>query len=237
MSVRIHNTANSSSDNKKYSFNYGQINQDFCINRVLNIDNGFFLDIGAGVGGLDAKKVLINSMSNTYGLERFRDWNGIAIDHDETYIQEAKKIRSCVMVCEDLTKISINDILEKNNAPKKIDYLSFDVDDAQEKVFNELDFSTYSFKAITYEHNLYSAFDHTGCRLDTNVIELYKKSREKFNKLGYRLLFGNVGVFPGLPIEDWYVDRKTFKKYEHLASDNVTGRQVMVAIERSMLKK
>ena len=237
MSIRIHNTANGSLDGKKYSFNYGQINQDFCINRVLDIDNGFFLDIGAGIGGLDAKKVLINSMSNTYGLERFRGWDGIAIDYDEAYIQEAKKHRSCIMVCEDLTKISINDILEKNNAPKKIDYLSFDVDGAQEEVLNKLDFSTYSFKAITYEHNLYSAFDPAGCDLDTNVIELYKKSREKFNKLGYRLLFGNVGVFPGVPIEDWYVDRETFKRYEHLASDNVTGRQVMVTIERSMLKK
>ena len=236
MSVRIH-TTNRLSEDKKYSFNYGQIAQDFCINRMLDIDNGFFLDIGAGIGGLDAKKVLINSMSNTYGLERFRGWNGIAIDYDETYIQEAKKHRSCIMVCEDLTKININDILEKNNAPKKMDYLSFDVDDVQEKVLNELDFSTYNFKTITYEHNLYLAFNPAGCHLNTNVIELYKKSREKFSSLGYRLLFGNVGVFPGLPIEDWYVDRATFKKYEHLASDNVTSRQVVVSIERSMLKK
>tara|TARA_Y100000593_G_scaffold88334_1_gene170452 strand:+ start:527 stop:1216 length:690 start_codon:yes stop_codon:yes gene_type:complete len=210
----------------KYSFDFGQFSQDYCVNMVLDIDNGFFLDIGAGVSSLDPKSVLISTMSNTYGLERFREWDGIAIDYDEIYIEEAKRFRSCTLVCEDLTKTNINDILESHNAPKKMDYLSFDVDDAQERVFSDMDFSTYSFRMITFEHNRHL------CSEDSRWQELYESSRDKFQSLGYKVLFGNVGLYPNQPVEDWYVDQETFDKYESISSENLTTSQIRNVLQR-----
>jgi|TARA_Y100001947_G_C10236807_1_gene259896 hypothetical protein len=207
----------------KQSFRYGQFGQDVFVNRLLDMDEGFFLDIGAGVSDLDAETVLISTMSNTYGLEQFRDWNGIAIDYDEKYIQEAKKFRSCIMICEDLMEVNINDILQKNNAPKKIDYLSFDVDDAQEKVFNELDFSVYSFRIITYEHNLYRGHSQS-----------HEKSRRRFKDIGYKLLFGNVGADDRTPVEDWYVDHQLFDKYNHLMDDNSPSAKIIQTLEQKI---
>jgi hypothetical protein len=104
-------------DDIKYSFDFSQFSQDWVINRILDIDEGFFLDIGAGVSDLNAEEVIISCMSNTYGLERFRDWNGIAIDYDDVYIREASKFRSCTLVCEDLMKTNINEILKQLGLP------------------------------------------------------------------------------------------------------------------------
>ena len=41
-------------DDIKYSFDFSQFSQDWVINRILDIDEGFFLDIGAGVSDLNA---------------------------------------------------------------------------------------------------------------------------------------------------------------------------------------
>ena len=209
----------------KYSFDYGQFSQDWCVNRILDIDKGFFLDIGAGVSDHDAELVLISTMSNTYGLEKFRNWNGIAIDYDDVYIKEAKRLRSCSMICEDLMQTNINDILKNNNAPEEIDYLSLDVDDAQQKVFNELDFSSYKFKIITYEHNIFRSWDFLRGKTIHD-----DESRNRFKELGYGLLFGNVGLTDEEPVEDWYVDQNLFEKYGHIAKDGITRDQIMGAL-------
>jgi hypothetical protein len=202
---------------EKPSFRYGQLSQDFFVNKLLNINEGFFLDIGAGVGGL--RLCPVHTMSNTYGLEKNRQWQGIAIDYDETYIEIAKKERSCKLLCVDLMENNINDLLEQNNCPREIDYLSFDVDDAQEKVFNEFDFEKYRFRIITYEHNSFTCGKHR------------QESRDRFEKLGYHVLFGNVGREPNDPVEDWYVDVDLFLKYNKISDTNLSHHQIIELLE------
>tara|TARA_B100000929_G_C15224558_1_gene323989 strand:- start:149 stop:553 length:405 start_codon:yes stop_codon:yes gene_type:complete len=131
------------------------------------------------------------------------------------------------MVCEDLMKVNINEILEKYNAPKKMDYLSFDVDAAQEKVFNELDFSVYSFRAITYEHNLFLADKSSD---GPKIQKHHTESRKRFRDLGYKLLFGNVGLEPGQSVEDWYVDEEIFEKYKHVSFDNIIRNKIIAIL-------
>ena len=122
---------------------YGQFSQDVFVDQILEEKReGFFLDIGAGVSDHDARQVPINTMSNTYALENHRGWNGIAIDYDEDYCELAEKYRSCSISCTDLLQENINSVLEGLQAPSKIDYLSLDVDSAQEQVLRELDFDT-----------------------------------------------------------------------------------------------
>jgi len=49
--------------------------------------------------------------------------------------------------------ISLNDLLEKYNAPRRMDYLSIDTEGSEYDILSSLDFDKYQFAAITCEHN------------------------------------------------------------------------------------
>jgi FkbM family methyltransferase len=53
----------------------------------------------------------------------------------------------------EVSTISLNDLLEKYNAPYQIDYLSIDTEGSEFQILEKLDFSKYSFGVITCEHN------------------------------------------------------------------------------------
>lgn len=187
-----------------------QFGQDWFVDTVLRSKReGYFLDIGCGMSTLSPFLYPISTMSNTYGLETQRNWNGIGIDYNLDYFQMASRIRKNI-VCADLLKTNINSILKAKEAPLHMDYLSFDVDSAQRKVFDDLDFDKYSFSVITYEHN-HSADSNT-CERDY--------SRSRFTDLGYKLLFGDVGLDDGQYIEDWWVSQELYKEWQHLAPQN-----------------
>jgi len=210
----------------KKIYGFGQFGQDRFVNKILDTDEGFFLDIGAGISHQSLASVPIYSMSNTYWLEHQRKWTGIGIDYDQTYINAARQFRSCKLLCVDLMENNINELLEQNDCPENMDYLSFDVDDAQSKVFSELDFSKYQFRVITYEHNLFRG-----------NAEEQKMSRATFKALGYKLLFGNVGymgengIWTQEAVEDWYVDAEIFQKHGHLAEDNLYPTEALLKLE------
>jgi len=81
--------------------------------------------------------------------------------------------------------ISLNDLLEKYNAPAQIDFLSIDTEGSEFDILSGLDFNKYSFKVISCEHN-------------------FTPMREKiFNLLsshGYERKFENLSQW-----DDWYV--------------------------------
>jgi len=196
--------------------------QDIFVDKILNKNNGYFVDIGAGTGGLRGYPV--GFYSNTYFFES-KGWSGIAIDYDNEYIDSVKFTRNCKCVCADLIQENINDILALNECPKEIDYLSIDVDDAQWKVFNEFDFNTYRFKILTLEHNLFQSFhdcnqNHTITHKE-KILKEYKLYREKLLDLGYKILWGNVILNNYGPVEDWYVDQEIYENFEYLKSENI----------------
>ena len=49
--------------------------------------------------------------------------------------------------------ISLYDLLEKYNAPKKINYLSIDTEGTEFEILRDFDFTKYKFSVITVEHN------------------------------------------------------------------------------------
>lgn len=53
----------------------------------------------------------------------------------------------------DVQTISLNDLLDKYNAPKVIDYLSIDTEGSEYEILCNFDFSKYQFSVITCEHN------------------------------------------------------------------------------------
>ena len=85
----------------------------------------------------------------------------------------------------DVKSISLNDLLKKYNAPKEIDYLSIDTEGSEFEILSNFDFSEYSFRVITCEHN-------------------YTPMREEiFNLLSKH---GYLRVFEGLSMfDDWYI--------------------------------
>ena len=196
--------------------------QDVFVDKILNKDNGYFVDIGAGTGGL--RGFPVGFYSNTYYFEN-RNWNGIAIDYDSEYIESVKNSRKCKCICANLSHENINDILYINQCPKEIDYLSIDVDEAQWKVFNEFDFNTYKFKILTLEHNLFQSFDscfqNHSRQHQAKIFKEYSYYREKLIGLGYKILWGNVCLNEYGPVEDWYVNEEIYEKFQHIKKENI----------------
>ncbi len=52
----------------------------------------------------------------------------------------------------DVRTISLLDLLDKHNAPKKIDYLSIDTEGSEYDILRSFDFDKYQFRVITCEH-------------------------------------------------------------------------------------
>lgn len=205
-----------------------QTKQDIFVDKILNKDNGYFVDIGAGTGGLRGYPV--GFYSNTYYFES-RNWDGIAIDYDLKYIESVQYTRSCNCIYADLIEKNINDVLSSNKCPQEIDYLSIDVDDAQWKVFNEFDFDFYKFKVLTLEHNLFQSFENCSQNHTKDhklkIIKEYEFYRQTLLNFGYKILWGNVILDGYGPVEDWYVNEEIYDKFEHLKSENINCLEIM----------
>ena len=87
----------------------------------------------------------------------------------------------------DVQTISLTDLLKKNNAPKRIDYLSIDTEGSEFEILNAFDFEEFSIDIITVEHN------------DTDQRELIF---ELLTYKGYTRKFSEISDF-----DDWYVKK------------------------------
>jgi FkbM family methyltransferase len=87
----------------------------------------------------------------------------------------------------DVKTISLNELLNKYNAPSEIDYLSIDTEGSEFDILNNFDFSKYKFKVITCEHN------YTDMRL---------KIFDLLTKHGYTRVYENLSLF-----DDWYISQ------------------------------
>jgi FkbM family methyltransferase len=84
-----------------------------------------------------------------------------------------------------VTTISLEDMLNRYNAPRRIDYLSVDTEGSEYEILSSFDFDRYEFTTITCEHN-------------------FSPQREEIFSLltskGYRRAFEGLSSF-----DDWYV--------------------------------
>lgn len=154
----------------------GQLLQDRWVWHQLsrlkpNMNDGYFVDIGCNDG------VTIN---NTLVFEQM-GWQGICVDADTRAYEKA--VRSRVSPVEfaavwtvsneplffqqheesllsglgttgrEVQSVSLNDLLAKYHAPKKIDYISLDVEGAECDILDGFDDTAYDITAWTVEHN------------------------------------------------------------------------------------
>lgn len=148
---------------------------------------GYFLDIGSG-HPLEG--------NNTYNLEQ-AGWKGILIERDESNIKLTQQMRSNPAHCLDLsTFMDWNELLA--DAPKIIDYISLDVDNANPAFMLSFPFDEYEFKILTYETDFY----WVGDRRKQPAIDVLSKYGF-YEMLVEDVMFDGQNVF-----EDWWVNTK-----------------------------
>jgi hypothetical protein len=81
--------------------------------------------------------------------------------------------------------ISLNDLLSQHNAPTTIDYISIDTEGSEYEILSAFDFSKYTVKIFTIEHN-------------------FSDNREKvfqlMSKFGYERVQTEISEY-----DDWYL--------------------------------
>jgi len=175
---------------------WAQACQDQFVANLLNFKReGYYLDIGAGSP---------DSQNNTYFFDSELDWEGVCVEITD-YTEDYKKLRSCRFINSDATKIDYKIIFDELKYPKRIDFLSVDIDEGSAEALKQIPFEDYRFSIIIIEHDLYRIGSY-----------LRDEEREILKKQNYHLLFGDVlvplscGALPWQPFEDWWVDLSVF---------------------------
>ena len=200
-----------------YNMFYSQAKQDEWVADKFGYKrNGFFLDVGAFDGV---------HISNTVFFERHLDWNGICIEGNPWVYQNLCQNRNSLNINVAVTDYNgtcffgsdsivdngtevqcktLNTILEENNAPLYIDYLSIDIEGNEYEALKNFDFKKWTIGIITIEHNLYM----NGPDLKNSLYDLLSKN-------GFiRVVEDAIVTDPGAgdaylkPFEDWYVNEK-----------------------------
>jgi FkbM family methyltransferase len=159
--------------------------------------NGFFLDIGAHDGVYLSNTFLLEYRYNWSGIcveanpltfERLRArrrvvCENVCLDRTEGEVEFALKDVFGGIVDQDLDNdgreldsqelvrrktVPLARVLEKHHAPQVMDYLSIDVEGAEERILADFDFTAYRFRAMTIERPtglLRSIFKRHGYRL------------------------------------------------------------------------
>ena len=92
-----------------------------------------------------------------------------------------------------VSSMTLETLLDKHNAPKVIDYINIDTEGAEWEILRVFDFSKYTFKTITVEHNYYAGTDFDpNCKIKKDNIQALLESH------GYRL-------DKSVKADDWYV--------------------------------
>ena len=170
---------------------YSQAGQDEFAYLLTNKNPGFFLDIGAGDG--------FNRPNggNSQFLEE-NGWNGILIECNEEFYNFGKERRLSKFINAKIPEVSILEILNNNNSPKIIDYISMDIEPLNLIALKTFPFLEYEFKILTFEHDLYMLGPQQ--KIESQII---------LKNLGYICLCDNVKI-DGLTFEDWWINPKYF---------------------------
>lgn len=176
---------------------WSQAWQDEFVANLLNFKkNGFYLDIGSGPP---------NAQSNSYFFDSELGWKGICIEQNNDYVEMYAKFRTCTFLNEDATKINYKEILDNLKFPKRIDFLSVDIDEGSSKALSKLPFNDYRFSVCVIENDAYRLGD-----------TIRNEELECMTYYGYYCLFPKIlvpkgcGLGDGLIFEDWYVDPAAF---------------------------
>lgn len=193
---------------------YSQANQDKWVCEIFDYkQNGYFIEIGAYDG---------IQTSNTFSLEKYLGWQGICIEGNPEISHKLFTNRSCSIVNAAVSNYNgrakfggdridgglfevdcytLDTILSNNECPKKIDYLSIDVEGHELTIFNSFNFNNWEIKLMTVEHNLYC----DGPDKKDKLFELLSKNN--FTRvLDNAICLDKNPDYYEVPYEDWYIN-------------------------------
>lgn len=201
---------------------YSQAGQDKWVCEFFEYkQNGFFIEVGAYDG--------IQS-SNTYALEKYLNWSGICIEANPDDFLRLENSRSsknyniavssykgqCNFANGQITygdtqgRIincdKLDSILEKAKCNKEIDYLSIDIEGEEYNVLQSFDFSQWTIKLMTVEHNLYL----NGPEQKNKLYNLLT-SKNFIRVVDNALCLDPNPEYYGKPYEDWYINKDYIK--------------------------
>lgn len=180
---------------------FSQSCQDLFVCQILDHrKRGYFLEIG-GAHPAEA--------NNTLLLEQEYGWTGFAVEIDARLVQLYNDHRESQCFHHDAVTFEYGRRMKLSGYPAQIDYLSLDVDPAENSyaALLKCPFDGFRFSVITYEHDLYAS--------GPKYMQL---SREFLRARGYQLVVGNVNHF-GRDFEDWWIDptavpEESWKRYQ-----------------------
>lgn len=160
--------------------------------------NGYFVDLGCNEPDI---------CNNSFLLEKI-GWKGFLVDYDINLVNKCNSIRKNPAFFANLIEESITKILNENNSPEIIEYVSIDLDNgAALDCIKQWDFSKYKIKALTFEHDSYLGGE-----------AMKQESRDLLIKNGMELVCSDVTIFNGKSFEDWYVNPSLVNEniYSHI---------------------
>lgn len=185
---------------------------------------GFFLDLAATNGLLE---------NNTYVLEKFFEWDGIAIEANNFFFNKLKKNRNCICVNETVSGIEETvEFLESGPTGGIIgdnfDNNKFKRENLLKKLKKKIVVKkTKTLEKILQDNNAPSVIDYFSLDVEgaeTNILENFNFQKYKFLSLTIerpspklnKILFDNDYIFvKNFKVDSFYV-HKSIKNLEHI---------------------
>ena len=177
-------------------FNYKSVSQamqDIFAHSICG-ENGTYIEIG----GNKPRKA-----NNTYNLELNFNWKGYSVEIDQSLVDLWDGARKNKIYCADALTFDYASALEELSLPKKINFLSCDVEPpsntltALKQVINQ----GIVFDCITFEH------DRANPRWNDDNADYEKLATEFLMSKGYKVAVTGVHppADPTFVFETWYV--------------------------------
>jgi hypothetical protein len=151
-------------------------------------------------------------------------WKGLSIDYND-YSAEFKQKRKNPFVCADVINVDWNSIEQAYPfMTNRIDYISFDVDEATLSAVKQFPWDRFQFATMTIEHDQY--------RFGTNT---RNEIRRILSSFGYTLLCSDVIMEGYGAFEDWWVNMECVDctKAETIRCDNTSYLDILKKMDPS----
>lgn len=184
--------------------------EEFVLNITKNKKNGFYVEVGGSHS---------SENSNTYNLETYYDWQGMAIEIIPDLQKEYSENRKNPCILGDGMSFDYLSYFKDNEFPNQIDFLSVNIDPGYDDNTGRmmgnpaqsllgliaLPLSSYRFTTIAFEHDSLQHYKNASIR---------DAQREILNALGYSLVFRGW-------TEDLWVDPSVMPYSEYKSFFNV----------------
>jgi len=160
--------------------------------------------------------------NNTFMLETYLNWSGIAFELRDSYADFYNWRRKNRCVQCDATKVDYSAIFHQHKIAKRIHFLQVDIEPslATLEALRGLPHDEFRFSIIVFEHDNYQSTE----KVDAS-------SRRFLSDLGYHLLVGDVQINNN-SFEDWWIDPTCLELPAPLKSIKLMGLDYFEALKK-----